>query len=266
MTANQIPTKLPLTRHLAMLARGGPLRWRFKRKRAKLARRFLRGGGIEVGALHLPLEVPQEAEVRYVDRWPSEELRTRHPDVDVENIVPTDILDDGERLATISDASQDFVIANHFLEHCEDPIGALANMLRVLKEGGVAYLAVPDKRFIPQDLRRPRTPLAHVLQDHAAGPEGSRLHHFEEWARIVENVPEDEIAARVDELIAEEVSIHFHVWTRRDALELLSTLGDRLGFEVEASETNGHENIFILSRRKAASQTVPDEVYRAPAV
>jgi SAM-dependent methyltransferase len=253
MTANQVPTTLPLTRHLAMLARGGPLRWRLKRKRASLARRFLRGRGIEIGALHLPLEVPPEAKVRYVDRWPSEALRKRHPDVDVENIVPTDILDDGERLATIPDGSQDFVIANHFLEHCEDPIGALANILRVLKDGGVAYLAVPDKRFIPQDLRRPRTALAHVLQDHAAGPEGSRLDHFEEWARIVEKVPEDRIAARVDELIAEEVSIHFHVWTRRDVLELLSRLRDRLGFEVEASEKNGHENIFILRRRRSVS-------------
>lgn len=256
MLADPVPTTLPITRHLAMLTRGGPIRWRFGRKRASLARRFIRGRGIEIGPLHLPLEIPPEAEVRYVDRWPSEELRRRHPDVDVENIVPVDILDDGERLATIPDASQDFVIANHFIEHCEDPIGALENMLRVLKDDGVVYLAVPDKRFIPQDLERPRTPLAHVLKDHAAGPEESRLHHFEEWARIVEKVPEDRIAARVDELIAAEVSIHFHVWTRRDVLELLSALHDRLGFEVEASEPNAHENIFILRRRRSASPAI----------
>ena len=37
-------------------------------------------------------------------------------------------MDDGERLATIADATQDFVIANHFLEHCQDPLGALGNM------------------------------------------------------------------------------------------------------------------------------------------
>jgi len=255
MPPNPVPTTLPLTRHVAMLARGGPLRWRFKRKRAKLARRFVRGRGIEIGALHLPLEVPPGAEVRYLDRWPTEELRRRHPDVDVGNIVQVDILDDGERLTTIPDASQDFVIANHFIEHCEDPIGALENMVRVLKEDGVVYLAVPDKRFVPQDLHRPRTPITHVLDDHAAGPEGSRLHHFAEWARIVENVPHDGVPARVDELIAEEVSIHFHVWTLRDVRELLAHLSDRLGFEIEAAEKNGHENIFILRRRRPATLT-----------
>jgi SAM-dependent methyltransferase len=253
MLAEPVPTTLPITRHLAMLTRGGPIRWRFARKRARLARRFIRGRGIEIGPLHLPLEVPPEAEVRYVDRWPSEELRRRHPDVDVDNIVPVDILDDGERLITVPDASQDFVIANHFLEHCEDPIGALENILRVLKEDGIAFLAVPDKRFIPQDLERPRTPLAHVLEDHASGPEGSRRHHFEEWARIVEKVPKDRIPARVDELIAAEVSIHFHVWTRSDVLELLMAIRDSLDFDVVASEANAHENVFILRRRRSAS-------------
>ena len=56
-------------------------------------------------------------------------------------------MDDAERLASLGDASQDFVVANHFLEHTEDPIGTMENVLRVIKPGGIAYLAVPDKRF-----------------------------------------------------------------------------------------------------------------------
>ena len=45
-----------------------------------------------------------------------------------EPFVPVGCIDDGERLGKIADASQDFVIANHFLEHCQDPILALLNI------------------------------------------------------------------------------------------------------------------------------------------
>jgi hypothetical protein len=35
------------------------------------------------------------------------------------------VVDDGTRLASFADGSLDFVIANHMLEHFEDPIAAL---------------------------------------------------------------------------------------------------------------------------------------------
>ena len=62
-----------------------------------------------------------------------------------------------ESLATIPDGSQDFVIADHFIEHCQDPISALTIHFRVLKTGGILYMAVPDKRFT-FDKDRPVTP------------------------------------------------------------------------------------------------------------
>ena len=39
-----------------------------------------------------------------------------------------DVVDDAQTLATFPDESVDFVIANHVLEHLEDPIGALENV------------------------------------------------------------------------------------------------------------------------------------------
>ncbi len=56
------------------------------------------------------------------------------------------MIDDGEHLASIGDESVDFVVANHFIEHCRDPIGALTTLLRVVRPGGVVFMAVPDKR------------------------------------------------------------------------------------------------------------------------
>src|SRR4051812_24637479 len=152
--------------------------------RRRLARAYLAGSGLEIGALHLPLPVPRRARVSYVDRMTSDELRHEYPELASYDLVDVDVVDDGQTLATVPDGSVDFVVANHFIEHTEDPIAALANHARVLRPGGVLFLAVPDKRRT-FDAARPVTPLEHVVHDHIAGPVGSRRGHYEEWATLV---------------------------------------------------------------------------------
>jgi len=51
-------------------------------RRCSLAKRYLKGGaGIEIGALHRPLVVPSQAQVKYVDRLPTSELRLQYPEL-----------------------------------------------------------------------------------------------------------------------------------------------------------------------------------------
>lgn len=218
-----------------------------RRRRREIAGRYLLGNGIEIGALHNPLDVPHSAHVRYVDHLPVDELRRHYPELASAPLVDVDVVDDGERLATIGDATQDFVIANHFLEHCEDPLGAIGNMIRVLRPGGVLYLAVPDKRYT-FDAARPVTPAEHVLRDHREGPEGSRRAHYEEWARLVDKVDEPE--AHATALLDRGYSIHFHAWTQAELLELLRTAAAELelDFDIELMLKNRHEVIFVLRR------------------
>jgi predicted SAM-dependent methyltransferase len=231
------------------LRRLGSLRSPIVRKRAWIARRFIQGSGIEIGALHNPLVLPWSAHVRYVDRMPVAELRRHYPELESEDLVEVDLIDDGERLDSVPDGSQNFVVANHFLEHSENPLGALLNMFRVLRTGGVIYLAVPDKRFT-FDLERPTTPLEHVVRDYEEGPEHSRRAHFEEWARFVDDVPETDVERRVGQLLEIDYSIHFHVWTQVDVLELLVAFQDRfrVSYDLELAVRNDHENIFILRK------------------
>jgi len=216
--------------------------------RAQLAAHYLRGDGIEIGALHRPLVVPAGLRVHYVDRMPVAELRQQYAELKDERLVPVDIIDDGERLGKIADASQDFVIANHFLEHCQDPIQALRNMLRVLRAGGVLYLAVPDKRYT-FDVDRPLTRLEHLWQDYEQGPDGSRRQHFEEFAYFVHKFQgPGEAQAQAQHLLDMNYSIHFHVWTEIQLLELLLAIRQRfnLSFDIELMLKNGEEVIFIL--------------------
>ena len=218
--------------------------------RDAIARAYIRGTGIEIGALHNPLRVPASANVRYVDRMPVSELREHYPELAAEKLVDVDVVDDGERLATLASETQDFVIANHFLEHCQNPLLALENMLRVLKHGGVLYLAVPDKRFT-FDADRPVTPLEHLRRDYEEGPEWSRRQHFEEWVQLVNRVSDPERASEETErLVEQNYSIHFHVWTPLRFVELLLYCRRELGLplELEAMQQNGIEFIVVLAK------------------
>jgi predicted SAM-dependent methyltransferase len=227
-------------------------RARFNLCRWRLARRYLRGSGLEVGALHRPLRLRRDVQVRYVDRMDNERLREHYPELSGEDLVPVDILDDGEQLSSQADSSVDFVIANHFIEHTEDPLGTLANHLRVLRPGGILYLAVPD-RHRSFDSDREGTPLEHVVRDHVEGPEWSRTTHHEEWARLVEKAPAEEVAARARSLEERRYSIHFHVWNGREFEALLDHAREqaRLPFTIETLTQNGHEFIAILRRVSA---------------
>jgi SAM-dependent methyltransferase len=216
--------------------------------RPAIAKAYLQGQGIEIGALHRPLEVPPAAHVRYVDRFPNAGLKEHYPELKKERLVPVEIVDDGEKLATIADASQDFVIANHFFEHCQDPIASFQNFMRVLKTGGVLFMAVPDKRYT-FDLRRPVTPLAHMVRDHDEGPGWSRVGHFHEWVRLVHGASDDkEVSRQVTDLLTRDYSIHYHVWTQKEFLELLLELRKRVEFEVELFLKRHYEIVVVLRK------------------
>jgi SAM-dependent methyltransferase len=219
------------------------------RARRRLARRFLAGEGLEIGALNLPMWLPPGASVRYVDRKPIEGLRAEYPEWASWDIVAPDIVTDGETLEGVEDASADFVVANHFIEHTEDPIGALAAHLRVLRPDGVGFYAVPDKRFT-FDVRRPVTPVAHVAADHRDGPEHSRHDHFMEWVRLVSDVPPATAESEAARLEGEQSSIHFHVWTPDAFAELLVHCRTEAGLplRIEAIHPVGSEFIAIVRK------------------
>jgi predicted SAM-dependent methyltransferase len=239
----------------------GLRRPRFLRRREAIARRHLAGSGIEIGALNAPLRVSNRAQVRYVDRAPAADLRRQYPELEDEEIVDPDILDDGERLETVADESQDFVIANHFLEHCRNPIGALENMLRVLRPGGALFVAVPDKRHM-FDRDRPVTTLEHLLEHAENGRDVDWRAHFEEWVRLVDHVTDEgAVAERVEMLMDQDYSIHYHVWTQAEIFELLLFLRRRgILFDIELAVRNEHENVFVLLKSNtAASSSAPAE-------
>lgn len=221
--------------------------------RRELAAAYLVGEGLEIGPLHLPLALPTHARARYVDRMPVEQLREEYPELGGWKLTPVDVIDDGEALATVPPESQDFIVANHFLEHTEDPIGTIATHLGKLRPGGVLFYAVPDKRYT-FDFRRDPTPIEHMLADHDQGPERSRREHYDEWARLVvakDGESDEERETRARRLEGAGYSIHMHVWTQAEFLALILAARERLeeGFEIEAAARQGIELVVVLRKR-----------------
>lgn len=240
------------------MSRASRLRKRFS-KRARLAGRYLSGAGIELGALHSPLPVPRSADVTYVDHLDVPGLRAHYPELAGHDLVPVDVIDDAQTLGTFESSSQDFVIASHVIEHCEDPVSALLNWIRVLRPGGVAFVAVPDKRST-FDSPRATSTWEHVLEDHRCGPERSRSEHYLEWARLVDGKVGDAAVAHARGLEEGRYSIHFHVWDpgafREFAHRCLEV--SRVRYSVEALVDRRGE-ILLVARRDERPPSMENE-------
>jgi SAM-dependent methyltransferase len=228
------------------------------RRRRRLAARYLSGQGIEVGALHEPLDLPWRASARYVDRLDLAGLRRHYPELEGEALVEPDIVDDGEQLLALESGSQDFVVANHFIEHCQDPLGTLISFLRVLRPGGVIYMAVPD-RHAGVDVQRPPTSFEHLRRDHEGGAQRSRREHYDEWARLVDrrlgNIAEHDVVEHARALEGSGYSIHFHVWNRDEFAEFLDRAASTYALPIQVLHVvpNGHEFIVILRKQGGPS-------------
>jgi SAM-dependent methyltransferase len=200
-------------------------------KRRRLSA-WLRGDGIEIGALHVPLGIHREARVRYVDRLTVEEQRRQYPELAGVQLAPVDVIGSAEDLSAFDDGSVDFVIANHLLEHLEDPIAGLLEFARVLKPGGIVYLGLPDQRRT-FDRERELTSVDHLVRDHEDGAVTSRRDHYVDWARHVAHVQPGDLDGYVESTMADAYSIHFHCWQPDTFLDFFVSVREKFGLDFE---------------------------------
>lgn len=207
--------------------------------REELAKKYICGSGIEIGALCHPLNT--DADVKYIDRFDLGGLHEQYADISVDQMHPVDIVDDGEKLESIASDSQDFVIANHFLEHCEFPIDTVQNWVRVLKPEGVIFCAVPDKE-LTFDKDRGITPLQHLADEYANSTSDTYAHYMD-------STHGDAMLA--GSLMDMKYSIHYHVWDRKGIEEFFEWICHLFPLELETHEYNlpRAETIFILRKK-----------------
>lgn len=220
----------------------------FYENRFLVAQKYLKGEGIEIGALHTPLKKPDGVNVKYVDRFKKENLVFHYAELNKEEIVETDIVDDCERLLTFKNDSQDFIIANHVLEHCEDPILAMQNFLRIIKKGGFIFLCLPIKKY-NIDSHRKTTSYFHFLTDHFITPKLFRPFHYFAWVFLAEKHDLIKAIKRTGELLKINYSIHFHVWSEESFLDFLKKINKKSVFDIEHFERYEGEVVCVLKKK-----------------
>ncbi|OGF49460.1 MAG: hypothetical protein A2231_12270 [Candidatus Firestonebacteria bacterium RIFOXYA2_FULL_40_8] len=218
--------------------------------------RYIKGVGIEIGALHNPLKLKTgQANVSYVDLGDKKILEKQNPEIK-EGIIAPAVTASAEDLGVFKDNSRDFVILRHVLEHLPDPVQAVKEIWRVLKPGGIFYLSVPDKRFT-FDKERPVTTLEHLLEDHKnKATIKTDTAHYKEWLEKVELKKEKPVVNSLEELVKGEYRIHFHVWEPECIPELLNHLCGRMDIYFLLKDyyyKNGDlDLIYILEKKTTA--------------
>lgn len=228
-----------------------------------MARQYIAGTGIEIGALHAPMSVDRaKAKVLYVDRLPLDQLRRQYPEFKNYDIVAPDIIDGDGELTAVADGCYDFCISNHVLEHLEDPFKALRNWLRVLKPGGILYLSIPLPDNIV-DRRRQATTFDHLINDYRL-PERDgtaylqlRAEHFFDFvcgAEMYAGRDEAFCRAKAEELLAMNYSIHYHVFAEEVLRQLLDAVADTVPHRVVEFFRNEPEEYIVILEKGAVAQ------------
>lgn len=204
--------------------------------------RHIVGSGVELGPGPKPFPVDYPGvRTTYLDRWEPDENRGLFQELGAgADFVKPDIICnlDTDKLKMLDDASQDYVIASHVLEHMADPIGLFDEIHRVIKPGGVALILLPDMRRT-FDHTRPVTSLEHLVTEYRAGvTEVDDAHIIEfiehtevNWHPSTDGKTDAELAKLYD--WHRQRSIHVHCWAEDDFQPVIDFVITELGHEWE---------------------------------
>ncbi len=129
------------------------------------------------------------------------------------------------------DETLSFVLSEHVLEHIPNPIKSLKEWIRILKVGGKLIIFLPHKERT-NDCHRSVTSLEHLISDYEKDVSINDDTHFQDWwENVVEKglMPEHYKHIPKDELISTG-SVHHHVWTEKEIIELFEYLGLKVLF------------------------------------
>lgn len=161
----------------------------------------------------------------------------------------------------IPSASYDFVLSSHVLEHTANPILALTEWVRLLKDQGTLVLLLPHKDGT-FDHRRPVTTIQHLIADFNAGVTEGDLTHMPEIMALhdleLDPGAGDPAAFKArSELNLENRCFHHHVFDTHLAVSLV----DHMGLQIRAVEAIRPMHILIVAQKTACGVLPDNSVY-----
>jgi len=221
-----------LLRHMGLAPYARFVRIKLRPPVSRAALRYCTGAGLEIGAA---VQNPFCLKTRNVDFTDSKDTVFKREERRVYGFAErVDIVAPGDSIP-VPDASEDFIVSSHVLEHLLDPVRGLLEWDRIVRPGGVIFMIVPHKERT-FDQPRPRTTLAHVVADYTN--------------RCVEPTVADHG--------------HEHVWITEDVVEIVEWMMAHTGVHwtvLEVADVDDKVgNGFTVVIRKDAARSVPATV------
>lgn len=156
------------------------------------------------------------------------------------------------------DATFDFLVSEHTLEHLCNPVAGLLEWARVLKPGARIFLFLPhrDRTF---DRRRERTRLEHLWEDYRNGVSDPDSTHLAEWKeKVVDSglAPSVYTAVPLLEHVTKGL-IHHHVWITEDMRGLLESMGFKILFSADQCPDRGDSFVIVAEIPRDARIAAP---------
>jgi SAM-dependent methyltransferase len=167
-----------------------------------------------------------------------------------DNKVGYQYIDEAAELTSIPSDKYDFLLSCHSLEHIANPLKALQQWHRVLKDKGQLFLILPDKRFT-FDHCRPYTTFEHIENDYRNNVGEDDTTHFDEMF-LLHDIEKDaglsdraEMIERTNKNI-ENRCVHHHVFS----LELLKQMLEFCRFNVSFQQAVGNFHLLTVAEKK----------------
>ncbi|MCX7112080.1 MAG: methyltransferase domain-containing protein [Proteobacteria bacterium] len=149
----------------------------------------------------------------------------------------------------IPSGTYDFVLSSHMLEHTANPILALTEWIRLLKDKGILVLLLPHKEGT-FDHRRPLTTLDHLISDFNAATAEDDLTHLPEILAL-HDLERDPMAGDFESFKSRSLKnfenrcLHHHVFDTRLAVKLV----DYMKLKILTVEAIWPMHILIISQK-----------------
>lgn len=156
---------------------------------------------------------------------------------------------DATNLEKINTNSYDFVLASHVIEHLANPLKALFEWKRILRNNGVLFLVCPHKENT-FDHKRPITPLSHLIEDFEKDTDEHDLTHLPEILEL-HDLKMNPRAGSYDKFVArsknnyENRCLHHHVFLT----ESLINIFDYINLEIVYLRAELPYHIIIIGKK-----------------
>lgn len=141
-------------------------------------------------------------------------------------------INEASELRNIKSSSYDFVLSSHSLEHVANPLKALSEWKRVLRQKGILVIILPKKEST-FDHKRDYTTFEHLLDDYKNDIQENDATHFEEIIKL-HDVSRDPGLSQSGDLTERTLEnyknrcVHHHVFN----FQLIRNLLEYSGFSV----------------------------------